>query len=172
MVPDGLIYHKSPIAFLHSAVPPSFWSSLVPAGSVSSGITPGSAEMADEAHELYSRSTKQLFSHTISVSLRTSFLIFCNMDRLRIFQPPVFSSFLLTSFFFGTSLSSSILLKAIGRTQTTASISNFITHKFYLLQNTRTQFSQVLWHFITKIIFLQFLVTCSSFTLRPHWKSL
>lgn len=109
---------KSPTAFLYSALPPPFffffWSSLLPAGGVSSGITLSlylaSAEMADGAHEFHSRSFKSLFRYTISVLLRTSFLVFCNMDRLRIFQSPSFRSFLLNSSFFNSSASSSISL--------------------------------------------------------------
>lgn len=67
-----------------------------------------------------------------------------------------YDSFWLNSCFFNPSLSSSLLLQEILRKQAVSSIVlrsllHFMTHKIYLPQNTRTQFSQIICHFITKI---------------------
>lgn len=78
------------------------------------------------------------------------------------FSKPLSSvSFLLNNSFFNSFLSSHISLNEVRGNQaspstlcleiTSSKSSNFFAHKFYLPQNTRTQFSQNLCHFLTRI---------------------
>ena len=96
-------------------------------------------------------------------TLWTRFLSSFDMDRLRIFQIVNQStSFLMNNSTFISFLSSHFttsIQEKLGHSFNIllrnffSQISIFIVFKFYLPQNTRKQFSQGLWHFITKIAF-------------------
>lgn len=98
-------------------------------------------------------------------------------ERLSIFQILKAGSFLLSSSFLNWPLSSHVLLQTARRTQAAfypflgillSEISTFFSGKFYFPPHRQVLIIQI--NFISRLFFIHWLITCSSFHLSPHWK--